>query len=79
MIHEMTKLELEVRCTSSLSFSYLGRYLQVPPNKTNPFECPCVYIYIYISEWSRLRENKQKAQQEERKPNVLMTYFIPSY
>lgn len=66
MIHEMTKLELEVRPTS---------------NKTSPFECPCVYryIYIYISEWSRLRENKQKAQQEERKPNVLMTNFIPSY
>lgn len=76
MIHEMTKLELEVRCISSLSFNYLPA-----GNKTGPSECPCVYIYtcIYISEWSRLRENKQKAQQEERKPNVLMTYFNPSY
>lgn len=44
MIHEMTKLELEVRCISSLSFNYLPA-----GNKTGPFECPCVYIYIHVS------------------------------
>lgn len=43
MIHEMTKLELEVRYSSSPSFRYLPT-----SNKTGPFEYPCVYIYIYL-------------------------------
>lgn len=68
----MTKLELDVRCTSTPSFSYLPT-----SNKTTTFDYPYIPdLYIRVI---TLGENKQKAQQEERKPNVPMTYFIPSY
>lgn len=60
MIHEMTKLELEVRSSSSPSFSYLPT-----SNKTTTFDCPC--IPVYQSDHLRREQTKSTAGRKETK------------